>query len=130
MVIGPDMALSPKLVSNLKSGGLTTLVLRQTQGWSPGSDQPDQVFFPVVESGAKSATLVAAIQEWSARAAPRSLDLRVVIPQLTAQGYGLTVADGVWQWYKPSDSPPLVTLTVQQVARQLQILGEILSRAA
>lgn len=123
LVVGPDIALSPKIVANLKTDGLTTLVLRQIQGLPQGT-VVDQVFFPVVDSGS---TVIAAIQEWSGKAAPKTLDLRTVIPQLTAQGYGLTVADGVWQWYKPTDSPPLVTLTVQQIARQLQVLGELLA---
>ena len=123
LVVGPDIALSPKIVVNLKTDGLTTLVLRQSQGFPQGT-VIDQVFFPIVDSGS---TVIAAIQEWSGKAAPKTLDLRTVIPQLTAQGYGLTVADGVWQWYKPTDSPPLVTLTVQQIARQLQVLGELLA---
>lgn len=123
LVVGSDIALSPKIVANLKTDGLTTLVLRQTQGLPQGT-VVDQVFFPVVDSGS---TVIAAIQEWSGKAAPKTLDLRTVIPQLTAQGYGLTVADGVWQWYKPADSTPLVTLTVQQIARQLQVLGELLA---
>lgn len=126
LVVGPDIALSPKIVANLKTDGLTTLVLRQTQGLPQGT-VVDQVFFPVVDSGS---TVIAAIQEWSGKAAPKTLDLRTVIPQLTAQGYGLTVADGVWQWYKPTDSPPLVTLTVQQIARQLQVLGELLASSS
>jgi hypothetical protein len=126
LVIGPDIALSPKIVANLKTDGLTTLVLRQSQGFPQGT-VIDQVFFPIVDSGS---TVIAAIQEWSGKAAPKTLDLRTVIPQLTAQGYGLTVADGVWQWYKPADSPPLVTLTVQQIARQLQVLGELLASSS
>ena len=126
MVLGPDIALSPKLVTNLKGPGITTVVLRQNIGWS--GDAPDQVFFPVIETSAKFSGLVAAIQEWSGRAAPKNLNLQAVIPQLAAQGYGLTVADGVWQWYKPADSQPLVTLTVPQIARQLQVLGSLLER--
>lgn len=126
LVVGPDIALSPKIVVNLKTDGLTTLVLRQSQGFPQGT-VVDQVFFPIVDSGS---TVIAAIQEWSGKAAPKTLDLRTVIPQLTAQGYGLTVADGVWQWYKPTDSPPLVTLTVQQIARQLQVLGELLASSS
>ena len=126
LVVGPDIALSPKIVVNLKTDGLTTLVLRQSQGFPQGT-VIDQVFFPIVDSGS---TVIAAIQEWSGKAAPKTLDLRTVIPQLTAQGYGLTVADGVWQWYKPTDSPPLVTLTVQQIARQLQVLGELLASSS
>lgn len=126
LVVGPDIALSPKIVVNLKTDGLTTLVLRQSQGFPQGT-VIDQVFFPIVDSGS---TVIAAIQEWSGKAAPKTMDLRTVIPQLTAQGYGLTVADGVWQWYKPTDSPPLVTLTVQQIARQLQVLGELLASSS
>ena len=126
LVVGPDIALSPTIVVNLKTDGLTTLVLRQSQGFPQGT-VIDQVFFPIVDSGS---TVIAAIQEWSGKAAPKTLDLRTVIPQLTAQGYGLTVADGVWQWYKPTDSPPLVTLTVQQIARQLQVLGELLASSS
>ena len=125
MVVAPDMTLTPKLVANFKVAGLTTLVLRQGLGWS--GDAPDQVFFPVIEAN-RHAGLVAAVQEWTGRAAPRALDLRAVIPQLAAQGYGLTVAEGVWQWYKPADSPPMVTLTVAQIARQLQILGSVLEK--
>ena len=126
LVVGPDMVLSPKLVTNLKSPGLTTIVLRQTLGWT--GEMPEQVFFPVMESTAKFTGLLTAVQEWSGKAAPKTLDLRALLPQLTAQGYGLTIADGVWQWYKPADSLALVTLTVPQIARQLQILGALLER--
>jgi len=125
LVVGPDMALSPKLTTNLK-GAFTTVVLRQTIGWS--GDLPDQVFFPILEGGAKFAGIAAAVQEWTAKAAPKTLDLRALTPQLAAQGYGLTVSDNVWQWYKPTDSQPLVTLTVPQIAKQLQILGALLER--
>jgi hypothetical protein len=125
LVVGPDMALSPKLTTNLK-GAFTTVVLRQTVGWA--GDLPDQIFFPVLEGGAKFAGIAAAVQEWTGKAAPKTLDLRALTPQLAAQGYGLTISDNVWQWYKPADSQPLVTLTVPQIAKQLQILGALLER--
>jgi hypothetical protein len=87
------------------------------------------VFFPVVESATGwSAALVAAMQECVSRCVPRSLDIKGLLPQLAAQGYGLTVASGVWHWYKPADSTGLTTLTVGQIARQLQILGTVLER--
>ena len=126
MVVGPDITLSPKLIANLK--GLTTLVLRQPSypGWA--GEPPDNVFFPVIDTTAAATPLVTAIQEWTGRTSPKTLDLRSVLPQLSAQGYGLTVAEGLWQWYKPADSPPLVTLTVPQIAAQLQNLGALLLR--
>jgi hypothetical protein len=68
------------------------------------------------------------VQEWVSRAAPRSLDLKVLMPQLASAGYGLMVADGLWHWYKPADSPPLASLTVAQVAKQLQTLGSMLEK--
>jgi hypothetical protein len=126
LVIGPDINLSPKLVGNLKSPGLTTIVLRQSIGWV--GEQPEQIFFPIIETTARFTGLLTAVQEWSGRVAPKTLDLRVVLPQLTTQGYGLTIADGVWQWYKPADSQTLVTLTIPQIARQLQILGTLLEK--
>ena len=134
IVVGPDMVLTPKLVAGLAAAcrgasQVTVVVLRVAglAGWV--GEAPDQVFFPVL-TGSIPAGLMAAVQEWTGRAAPRNLDLGPLLPQLAAQGYGLTVAEGVWQWYKPADSPPLATLTVAQIARQLQILGAVLERAA
>jgi len=72
--------------------------------------------------------LMSVVQEWVGRAAPRSLDLKMLMPQLAAAGYGLMVAEGLWHWYKPADSPPLATLTVAQVAKQLQTLGAMLEK--
>ena len=126
VVIGPDIALTPKMVSGLKD--VCTIAIRcpgSSQG-VPVGVQPDQVFFPVITSN----TLLPVVQEWVAKAVPRSLDLKTLIPQLAAQGYGLTVAENVWHWYKPADSPPLVTLTVAQVAKQVQILGAMMERMA
>lgn len=133
VVVGPDMGLTPKLVMSLKgvcAAGPTTILVMRQPGLPPWVGEPaDHVFFPVVEGGggARVALLMSAINEWAPRAAPRGLDIKTLLPQLAAQGYALTVADGVWQWYKPADSTGLVTLTVPQIARQLQILGAVLA---
>lgn len=121
IVVGPDVVLSPKIVGALKDA--TTIVLRSNMVGMPVS--PDHVFFPVLTMPIP-AHLNSVLQECLGRAVPRALDLKTLIPQLAAQGYGLTVADGVWHWYKPADSAPLVTLTVSQIAKQIQILGNIL----
>lgn len=131
MVVGPDIGLTAKLTASIRSAaaGTTTVVLRSPTlaggGWA--GDPADHVFFPVLPTS-PHAGLIAVIQEWTWRATPRSLDLKPLLPQLTAAGYGLTVADGAWHWYRPADSAPLATLTVAQVARQLQILGSTLER--
>jgi hypothetical protein len=132
VVVGPDMPLTPKLVASLRevcrgTSAPTVVVLRQAGGAGWAGDAADQVFFPVLPPTA--GPLMPVVQEWAGRAAPRGLDLKVLLPQLAAQGYALTVADGVWQWYKPADSVPMATLTVAQVARQLQILGAVLEQA-
>jgi hypothetical protein len=132
VVIGPDMGLTPKLVSSLKGACAatpTTMLVMRQPGLAPWTgDVADHVFFPIVEGGgAKMASLLSSINEWAPRAAPRGLDIKTLLPQLAAQGYALTVADGVWQWYKPADSTGLATLTVPQIARQLQILGSVLA---
>ena len=127
VVVGTDIGLTPKLVTALQGTRTheqtTVLVLRQigAAGWV--GDAADQVFFPV---GAP----LSAIQEWAGRATPRNLDFKTLGPQLAAQHYGLTVADGAWQWYKPADSTGLATLSVPQIAKQLQILGSLLATAA
>lgn len=136
VVVGPDIVLSPKLVGSLqgaRSAPATTICVLRTAGVAGWVGEPaDHVFFPVVEAvTARGATgLVGAIQECAGRAVPRSLDIKGLLPQLAAQGYGLTVADGVWHWYKPADSTGLSTLSVTQIARQLQILGSVLERVA
>jgi hypothetical protein len=129
LVIGPDMGLTPKIVSSLREAAVTVIALRQVGvlPWPPGSEAPHHVFFPVLDARA-AAALAPVLQEWSAVALPKSLDIRSLIPQLTAQGYGLTVAAGVWHWYKPADSTGLTTLTVPQIARQIQLLGAMLER--
>lgn len=135
VVVGPDIGLTPKLVTQLRAAcaapaSATAIVLRSVNipggGWA--GDPPDHVFFPVLPPAGAHASLMAAVQEWTGRATPRSLDLKPLLPQLAAAGYGLTVAGGVWHWYRPADSAPLATLTVAQVARQLQILGSVLER--
>jgi len=120
IVVGPDIALTPKIITSMK--GVMTVVLRSVGSHGLPSGVEDHVFFPVLGQ-ATSSSLMPVVQEWVARAAPKSLDLKMLVPQLAAQGYGLTVAEGVWHWYKPADSPPMAALTVAQVARQLQILG-------
>jgi hypothetical protein len=149
IVVGTDIALSPKLMASLRAavataagsgGSQTVVVLRQTglashpaAGWA--GEPADQVFFPAVEMGSSSATgggrfagIVGVISEWATRTSPRTLDTKLVLPQLAAQGYGLCAAEGLWHWYKPADSPPLVPLTTGQIARQLQTLGVLLEK--
>lgn len=123
IVVGADVTLTPKIVAGLK--GMMTVVLRSGP-WPATCGQPDRIFFPVI--GERS-PLMPTLQEWVARAVPRSLDLPTLLPQLAAHGYGLMVADGVWHWYKPADSPPMATMTVGQVARQLQALSVVLAAA-
>jgi len=131
LVIGPDMGLTPKIVTSLREAAVTVIALRQVGAapWPPSSEAPHHVFFPVLDARA-AAALAPVLQEWSAVALPKSLDIRSLIPQLTAQGYGLTVAAGVWHWYKPADSTGLTTLTVPQIARQIQLLGAMLEKTA
>jgi hypothetical protein len=136
VVVGPDIVLSPKLVGSLqgaRSAPATTICVLRSAGVAGWVGEPaDHVFFPVVESatgGSRgSAALVSAMQECVGRSVPRALDIKGLLPQLAAQGYGLTVAMGVWHWYKPEDSTGLTTLTVGQIARQLQILASVLER--
>jgi len=124
IVVSSDIVLTPKVLTSLS--GATTVVLRSASasGWPAGAEAPAHVFFPIIGSG--TATLMPIVQEWLGRAVPRSLDLKMLVPQLATAGYGLTVAEGVWHWYKPADSPPLATLTVAQMAKQLQVLGLML----
>jgi len=130
LVIGSDLALSPKLISLLRctSADATVLVLRQPgiagAGWN--GDPPDQVFFPVLTPTGNH-ELLASLNEWTLRTAPKHLDAKTLLPQLAAQQYGLTASDGTWMWYCPADSPGLVTQTVPQIARQIQLLGAMLA---
>ncbi len=135
IVLAPDMVLTPKLVTNLQQaaavGTSAVIVLRQSgmPGWA--GDAPHQVFFPGLDPGSitgKHAGIWAAVQEWAGKAHPRSLDVRGLLPQLATQGYALTIAENTWHWYKPADSPPLATLTLPQIARQIQILGYLLEK--
>lgn len=134
LVVGPDMGLTPKLLTTLKEAAITAIVLRQVGASplpsSPGGE-PDHVFFPVIDARSSSATALGPVlQECVGRSLPKALDIRGLIPQLTAQGYGLMTAAGVWHWYKPADSTGLTTLTVPQIARQIQMLGSMLEKAA
>ena len=123
IVVGPDVVLSPKVLGALKD--VTTVVIRSNMVGMPMT--PDHVFFPILTNPVP-AYLNTILQECLGRSVPRSLDLKILIPQLAAQGYGLTVAEGVWHWYKPADSAPLVTLSVAQIAKQIQILGGTLEK--
>jgi hypothetical protein len=129
IVVGPDVVISPKLAASLKSATLATIVVLRTagQGAWPPSEPPTQVFFPVL-GDRPSASLLQVVQESLAKAAPKGLDLKAVLPSLNAAGYGLTVANGLSHWYRPADSTPMVSLTVAQVARQLQIMGLTLEK--
>ena len=123
IVLGPDVGLTPKLVASLK-GATTTVVLRSPAApWPPVCDPPDKVFFPTL-----GPSMQPVLTEWVPRAAPRSLDLKSVVPQLVAASYGLLVSDGIWHWFRPADSPPLATLTVAQIGRSLQGLAAILEK--
>jgi hypothetical protein len=129
-VVGPDMMMTPKLVSNLqairKDTPTTVLVLRSPGpiGWiSEGT--PDQVFFPVLDAR-NTAALLPLLQD--CKAAPRTLDVKALLPQLAASGYGLTVSEGILHWYNPADSAPMSVLSVAQIARQLQVLGLVLEK--
>jgi hypothetical protein len=134
MTVGSDVALSARLVAALQGArsGTTIVVIRSIGAGNPGwaGDAPDQMFLPVIETGARSAGLLAVLQEWAGRTAPRSLDTKILLPQLAAQGYGLTAAEGTWYWYRPAESTGMATLTVPQIARQLIILGSVLERTA
>ena len=129
LVVGPDMGLTPKLMTTLKEATVTAIVLRQVGASPLPSSEVDYVFFPVLDARS-STSLGPVLQECVGRSLPKSLDIRGLTPQLTAQGYGLMTAAGVWHWYKPADSTGLTTLTVPQIARQIQMLGSMLEKAA
>jgi len=105
MVLSPDIGLSPKLLENLRSTDATVVILRQGVAGGYIATDADTVFFPVID---RDRSLEGILQEMAGRPnqRPRGLDIRGLLPQLAAQNYGLTVADGIWSWYKPSDSPP------------------------
>lgn len=139
IIVGPDIALSPKLMASMRAavaaaagsgGNLTVFVMRQNAGAAGWAGEPaDQVFFPILEAASPRFTsILTTINEWALRTSPRSLNTAILLPQLTAQGYALCAADGLWHWYKPADSLPLVPLTTGQIARQLHILGSVLEK--
>ena len=138
LVVGPDTALSARLTESLQGvrglpAGITIVVLRMTGGGAPGwvGTAADQLFLPIINGDRRDpAGLLTTLNEWAGRTTPRGLDTKALLPQLAAQGYGLTAADGTWHWYRPADSTGFATLTVGQIARQIQILGRALERAA
>jgi len=125
IVISPEIALTSKIISGLRIANGLTIVQRQNNslGW-PVGEVPDACFFPSV----RTSDGIPALEEWRERCSPRNLDFKSVLPQLSAGGYALMVVKGVWHWYKPADSAPLVSLTVNQIARQIQTLGIILEK--
>jgi hypothetical protein len=134
IVVGPDIGLTAKLTASLRTtaagAGAATVIVLRAPGLTGGGwvgEPPDHVFFPVL-GDRPAPPLMSAVQEWTGRAAPRGLDLKPLLPQLATAGYGLTVSGGVWHWYRPAESTPLASLTVAQIARQLQILGNVLER--
>lgn len=127
IVVSPDMALSPKIVSGLSAIKPYATILLLRQGGS-SIQESDQVFFPIMDTAGRHGVSHIA-QEYVAKSVPRNLDIRGLVPQLLGQGYALTVADGVWHWYKPADSTPMAVLSIPQIARQLQILGSVLERS-
>lgn len=130
VVVGPDIVLSPKIVAGLReSSASISIVLRSPtiqDPWSSAFGTPDHTFFPVLGASGTfvphaQAQLHTIIHEWNPR-----LDLKSLLPQLAISGYGLTMdSSGTWQWFKPSDSPPLTCLTPTQISRQIQILGTL-----
>jgi hypothetical protein len=131
VVLSSDIGLSPKLMDNLRNvaASSTFVILRQGTAGGYIPTDADTIFFPVIDKD-RDRGLLGVLNELGSRPnqKPRGLDIRGLLPQLAAQGYGLTVVDGIWSWYKPADSPPIATLSIQQVARQLLILGTILER--
>lgn len=135
VVVGPDVGLTTRLIGGLKTAtgdGATVVVMRAAggigaAGWVSAEVTPDQVFLPVLD-GRTATALMPVFQEWAGRCTPR-FDPKVLLPQLAAQGYGLTATGGRWWWYRPAESTGLTTLSVAQVARQLTILGALLEKA-
>lgn len=127
IVIGPDVAVSPKILAALKAATDATVILMR----SPGSaidhmDHNSQVFFPVMDGSSKSSHLIMNhLNDWIGRVA-HALDIKSVLPSLASAGYGLTITDGTWYWYNPVESAPMTALTVAQVGRQIQVLGSLL----
>jgi hypothetical protein len=131
ITVGPDVGLSAKLVSSLRAAtnaatlGQTSLVIIRQPAQQPWVGEPaDQVFFPILNG--LTPAFHAAIQEWVGRAVPRSMDFKGLLPQLADKQYALTVAEGVWFWYRPSESGGLAVMTAQQIAQQLLLLGKLL----
>lgn len=131
VVIGPDVSLSHQILTGLRSVSSTTIVLRSppasavTDGWNQSAlGTPSHMFFPVIGTGHSHghAMLQAVIHEWNPR-----LDLKALLPQLAMSNYGLVFSAGVWQWYKPNDSPPLIVLSPALVGKQIQLLGAIVA---
>jgi hypothetical protein len=125
IVVAPDVGLSSKIVAGLHDVTGISVVMRNSllASWDFGPVQ--HVFFPVLGDHA-TLPLVSIAQDWIHKSS-KPLDLKALMPQLAVAGYGLTLGDGVWQWYRPADSLPLTTLTVAQIGKQIQAIGTLLS---
>lgn len=128
IVIGPDISLSPGLISNLQSITATVIVTRSVTGpgWIHSPSSPDQIFLPILGNNSP-ASLNSIFNEFASHTLPK-LDPKVLLPQLAAQGYGLTTTNGNWFWYRPAESGGLVTMTPNQIARQLNILSALVEK--
>ena len=125
IVVAPDVGLSSKIVAGLHDITGIAIVMRNSSlaSWEFGTVK--HVFFPVLGDHA-TVPLISVAQEWIHRSL-KPLDLKALMPQLAVAGYGLTLGDGVWQWYRPADSLPLTTLTMAQIGKQIQAIGTLLS---
>ena len=127
LVISTDITLSPQIMANLREvkTGLVVVMRSPTGGvqWNVEKDFVSHVFFPILGI---NTTMISIVQDWMHR--PKSLDLKALIPQLASAGYGLIIANNIWQWYRPADSPPFMSLTQTQIGRQIQLLGSILEK--
>ena len=129
VVVGPDVAVSPQVVRGLR-GPTNTILLLRPPVMEPALEA-DQYFFPVIRESQALSALSHLLQEWNGSVGSSPLDLKSVLPQLAASGYALTVGGGgggdrTWCWYRPAESPPLVSLTVAQMGRQIQLMGAVL----
>lgn len=133
IVVAPDVGMSPKILSALKgitaTSDATVILLRSPS--APVIDHLDhtcQVFFPVMDGSSKASHLIMNhLNDWIGRVA---LDIKGVLPSLASAGYGLTITDGTWYWYNPVESPPLSSLTLAQLGRQIQVLGSLVEGAS
>lgn len=153
IVVAPDVGMSPKILGALKGTTATsdtTVILLRSPSYDASTasyatakayasqsstlsfidhlDHTCQVFFPVMDGTSKASHLIMNhLNDWIGRVA---LDIKAVLPSLASAGYGLTITDGTWYWYNPGESPPLSSLTLAQLGRQIQVLGSLVEGAS